>query len=125
MQDRTAAFFDELGRRGHEPLVGDVTATYRFDVASDHRTDSWRVEVSCGDIRVSRDDRSADCVICGSRAVFNRIVTGETTMFNALLRHEVEFHGDISLGGSIQRLMPGPPGAQDPRAFAGRGEPPA
>ena len=32
MKPSTAAFFDELGRRGHEPLLRRVSATVGFEI---------------------------------------------------------------------------------------------
>jgi hypothetical protein len=37
MTDPTAEFFDELGRRGHEPLLEKATGTLRFDIADGKR----------------------------------------------------------------------------------------
>ena len=39
MTDATTEFFDDLGRRGHEPLLERVSGTLRFDLVRGERTD--------------------------------------------------------------------------------------
>ena len=42
MTDATAAFFDALVERGHEPLLEKATVTVRFDLKQGKKTDSAR-----------------------------------------------------------------------------------
>ena len=48
MADATAGFFDALARRGHEPLLGDVVGSVRFELVSDSQIDIWRVALDHG-----------------------------------------------------------------------------
>lgn len=118
MSNPTAAFFEALGRRGHEPLLQEATGTIRFDLEHDHEVDRWFLVINRGDIRVSREDSGADCVVTGTRAAFDRIVTGRSQIYAAWVRNELRVDGDRRLGRLIQRVMPGPPGAHHPREFA-------
>ena len=66
--DLTAAFFDELGSRGHEPLLRKVTGSARFDVVAGERTERWLLAIDKGDIRVSRGNAPADSVLRANKA---------------------------------------------------------
>jgi predicted lipid carrier protein YhbT len=118
MADPTAEFFDELGRRGHEPLLADESGSIRVDVVSDGRADSWFISIRFGDIHVSEEEREADLVVRTERTVFNRIVAGNSNLYTAWLRREVTAAGDVYLGHVFEHLLPGPPRANHPRQFA-------
>jgi len=118
MPDQTAEFFDELGRRGHEPLLGRVTATIRFDLEREHGVDHWLLTITRGDLRITRENRDANAVIRTTKALFDRFVTGEAYMYAAWVRNELILTGDLGLGRLFQRIVPGRPGAHHPRAFA-------
>ncbi|WP_165824585.1 glycogen debranching N-terminal domain-containing protein [Micromonospora globispora] len=113
--DPTGEFFDRLGRRRHEPRLERVSGTIRFDIAHARRIDHWFVEIEDGDLSVSRDSRDADCVVQIDKAVFDRVVTGETSPVTAWLRNQVTIRGDLTLLRLFERLSPGPTGARDPR----------
>ena len=49
MSDDVVRFFEELGRRGHEPLLAKVTGRVRFDLVDGGRTDRWLVAVDTSD----------------------------------------------------------------------------
>ena len=108
MTTPTAEFFDNLGHRGHEPLLARVSATVRFDIADGERTEHRLVRIDHGDIRVSADNESADCVLAGDRAVFDAIVGGRMTTMVALLLGVLAVDGDAELLVLTQRLFPGP-----------------
>ncbi|MCM0674279.1 SCP2 sterol-binding domain-containing protein [Micromonospora phytophila] len=120
MSNPTANFFDALDRRGHEPLLEEAVGSIRFDLEHDHEVDHWLVVIRRGDVHVSREESEADCVFTGSRAVFDRIVTGRSHVYAAWVRNELRAEGDVRLGRFLQRVMPGPPGAHHPREFARR-----
>src|SRR5678810_407384 len=63
MSDDVVEFFEELGRRGHEPLLAKVTGRVRFDLVDGGRTDRWLVAVDRGDTVVSHQDGRAECTI--------------------------------------------------------------
>jgi putative sterol carrier protein len=117
MSDSTASFFDELGRRGHEPLLKDATGTIRFDLEHDHGVDRWFLVIRNGDLRVSRNESEADCLVRTSRSLFDRLVTGQTHIYSAWVRNDLRAEGDVRLARLFQRVLPGPPGAHHPRKF--------
>ncbi len=119
MTDATAEFFEELGRRGHEPLLERITGTLRFDIARGKRVDHWLVEVSKGDVRVSQTNSEADCVLGFDRKLFDRIAVGEENAFAAMLRGAVALEGDAGLLVVFQRLFPGPASTGDGRGVVG------
>ncbi|MFE9690328.1 SCP2 sterol-binding domain-containing protein [Micromonospora sp. NPDC005806] len=119
MSNPTANFFEDIGHRGHERLLEEASGTIRFDLEHDHEVDRWFMVIKDGDVRVSRDEKGeADCVVHGSRELFDRVVSGRAHIYTAWVRNELGVEGDIRLARIIQRLMPGPPGARHPRQFA-------
>jgi hypothetical protein len=106
----TVEFFDDLSRRGHEPLLKRVAATVRFDITDGDRTEHRLVRIDRGDIQVSTADGPADCVLGGERAVFDAIVGGRKTVMVALLLGVLAVDGDPELLVLSQRLFPGPAG---------------
>jgi SCP-2 sterol transfer family len=109
MTDPTAEFFDELGRRGHDPLLENATGTLRFDVADGKRIARWFVTIRKGDVTVSRENRGADSVVRVDRALFDRAVKGKANAMAALLRGAIRIEGEPELLVLFQRLFPGPP----------------
>jgi alkyl sulfatase BDS1-like metallo-beta-lactamase superfamily hydrolase len=125
MADRTAEFFDRLGKRGVDPLLRKASGTVRFDLRNGTRTERWLVKLEKGEIAVSRRHAKADCVLSADRAVFERIATGKTNATAALLRQEVSVEGDVNLLVLFQRLLPGPASSQRrPGASAAAGSTP-
>jgi len=55
MPDPIADFFAELAQGGAGPLLGDVTATVRFDVTYPGYVRIWRVAIDGDRIRVTGD----------------------------------------------------------------------
>jgi hypothetical protein len=108
MTTSSLEFFDDMGRRGHEPLLERVRATVRFDITEGRRTEHRLVRIDHGDIRVSAADGPADCVLGGDHAVFDAIVSGRTTVMVALLLGVLAIDGDPELLVLTQRLFPGP-----------------
>jgi len=117
--DATTKFFDDLSRRGHEPLLGRVTASFRFDLVDGGKTERWLVAVTKGDVTVSRQNRKADCVLRADRKLFDRLADGEQNPMAAVLRGEAVLEGDSTRLVLFQRLFPGPPASRD----GGRGRP--
>ena len=103
-------FFDELGSRGHEPLLRKITGSARFDVVTRARTERWLVTIDKGDIRVSRENGPADSVLRADKASWDRAVAGELNLMAAVLRGEVAVEGDPRLVVRLQRLFPRPQG---------------
>jgi hypothetical protein len=118
MSDPTAEFFARLGRRGHEPLLEEVTGTIRFDLEHERGIDRWFLVIRQGDLRVSPEEREADCVLHTTRTLFDRFVSGQEYVYAAWVRNELRAEGEVALGYLFQRVLPGPPGAHHPREFA-------
>lgn len=116
-----AAFFDSLAQRGSKILPAKYVGTIRFDLTQGQRTEHWLLEFKCGDLRVARESREADCVMHSGHELFDRIVTGEENITAALLRGAFIAEGDLRLLTGFRKLLPGPPGAQDPRSLAPEG----
>jgi hypothetical protein len=119
--DATEEFFDQLGLRGHEPMLKRLSARLRWDIVDGDRTDHRLVRVDHGDIRVTPSDGPADCVIIAERAVCNDVITGRTSALAALLRGAVAVEGDPELMVLAQRLFPRPPAATAGRGHGPRG----
>jgi predicted lipid carrier protein YhbT len=109
MSDAVVEFFEELGRRGPEPLLAKVTGRVRFDLVDGGRTDRWLVAVGKGDTTVSHQDGLAECTIQAERALFERLCRGEENAMAAVLRGALVCTGDVELLYAIQRIFPGPP----------------
>jgi putative sterol carrier protein len=116
--DATAEFFNDLSRRGHEPLLEKVTGTLRFDLVEGERTDHFFVAVSKGDVVVSDKNADADFVFRADRAVFDGIASGGTNAMALVLRGALAFQGDPQLFLKFQQLFPGPPNSRDPGGAA-------
>jgi putative sterol carrier protein len=108
MKDPTEEFFDELGRRGREPMLRKATGTLRFDLTGGKSETHWSVAMKKGDVSVSRANGEADCVVTTNRPLFDKIVVGETNAMAALLRGEIAVEGDLELLALFQRVFSGP-----------------
>lgn len=111
--DRVERFFDELGRRGHEPLLDRFAGTGRFEVTDDGRTEFWQLAIRGGYVTVSRTadaDADVDWVARVRRPALERIIHGEPGSLAALIRGTL----DVDLGSRSQqfalftRLFAGP-----------------
>ena len=108
MIDPTGEFFDELGRREHEPMLRKATGTLRFDLVDGPSTEHWFVAVKKGDVSVSRANNKADCILTTDRPLFDAIVRGEKNAMAAVLRGEIRVEGDPELLVLFQRVFAGP-----------------
>jgi putative sterol carrier protein len=104
-----ADFFDQLARRGHEPLLQRASGTLRFDLQHGSETDHWLVAIDRGDLAVSRKKVRADCVVRTDRDLFESIAGGQVNVVAAYLRGVVAIEGDLELAVLFQRVFPGPP----------------
>ena len=115
--DPAATFFDELGRRGNEPLLRKVSGRVRFDLV-----DGARTELVARGRRQGRAHRGArggsrpTARSAANAAVFEEVVGGRTNAIAAVLRGALECHGDLELMFAIQRIFPAPPRGWDPTA---------
>jgi putative sterol carrier protein len=106
----TTEFFQELGTRGHEPLLEKATGTIRFELTNGKGKSKarWLVAVEKGDVTVSHGNARADCVTRADQALFEQFVTGEENAMAAVLRGDVAVEGRPELLIYFQRLFPGP-----------------
>jgi putative sterol carrier protein len=122
MADATTTFFDTLAERGHEPLLRSTSGTLRFDLRDGNRLERWHVNVSKGDVAVSRRNAKADAVVRVDKVLFDRIAAGSVNPMAAFLRGVVGAEGDLKLVIMFNRLFPGPPRSRKAPAagWAGR-----
>ena len=104
-EDAVAAFFEDLGSRGYEPLLRKVSGTVRFDLVSGKTTERWLVAIRKGNLAVSRKNVAADTTMRLSRALFEAVASGETNVLSAMLRGEVVLEGDYRLMIMVRRLL--------------------
>jgi putative sterol carrier protein len=100
---------EELGRRGHEPLLEKVSGTIRFEIVDGKQTERRLVSIDKGDVSVSRKNVRADCTLRADKAVFDRVASGEMNAMAATLRGDLVIDGESELLVAFQRLLPGPP----------------
>jgi predicted lipid carrier protein YhbT len=120
MTDATAEFFQELGRRGHEPMLEKGAGTIRFDLVDGTRTERWLVTLDKGDVSVSRRNAAADCIVRAERTLFDAMASGAANGMAAYLRGELTVEGDPELLVLIQRVLPGPATGRSRRRSTGR-----
>lgn len=108
MTDPTAAFFDGLRQRDHEPALARKSGVVRIDVDDSGRSERWFVAIDDGTIEVSKRNRAADSTIRLDRQLLDRIVTGKANAVTAMLRGEMSVQGDWNLLIVFQRLFPSP-----------------
>ena len=109
MTDVTAEFFDGLAQRGHEPVLGNESGTMRFDIASGKKTETWFVTIDKGDLTVSRSGGAADSTLAASKALFDRLASGQASAVAAVLRGTLSIEGDWRLLVLFRRLLSGLP----------------
>jgi putative sterol carrier protein len=113
MVNGSAEFFNDLSQRGHEASLEKVTGTLRFDLVHGKQTDRYYVAVTKGDIAVSDDDITADCVVRAERALFDSVVNGDTNPMAATLRGALTVEGDVQLLLRFERIFAGPSNSGD------------
>lgn len=101
----TDEFFATLAGR-HEPLLEHAEGTVRFDITDNAAVSHHYVTLHNGDVKVSESAESADCVVTGSRKLFDAIGIGATSAMTAYLRGELTAYGDLELLVLFQRVFP-------------------
>jgi len=118
MPDATTEFFERLS--GSRPVpVADlpptVKGTIRVDIHGDRGIEHWYVTLGKGEALASRKQSRPNAVVRGSRQFFDRLVRGEEHFYASVHRNEIELEGNSALAAHLIRLLPGSPGAHDPR----------
>ena len=114
MTDATTDFFEQLGARGHEPLLENATGTVRFELTDGKRRAArWLVSIERGDVAVSHKNVKADCVVRGDAATLAGIAAGKVNPFAATLRGAIGVEGDTEVLVLFQRLLPAPPNSKE------------
>jgi putative sterol carrier protein len=108
MKGATESFLENLGERGHEPLLEKTTGTVRLELENGKQVERWLVTVDKGDIAVSHKQARADCTIRARKELFDGIASGEVNAMAAVLRGAVGVEGSWELLVLFQRLFPGP-----------------
>jgi len=119
--DAATGFFEQLARRGHEPLLAKARGTVAVELTNGAAGERWLVTIKRGAVNVVRSTGDADCTLRAARGLFERIAAGEVNAVAAFLRGEVAVAGDWNLLVLFQRLFPSPPrpGAAKPDTAAG------
>lgn len=104
----TESFFDDLSRRGQDPVLGRRSASLEFDISNGDRHDRWLVVVKKGAVSVTPGGGDADGVLHADRALFDELVEGRRSSMAALLRGAVQAEGDLAALSLVLRLVPLP-----------------
>jgi hypothetical protein len=112
--DRVERFFDELGQRGHEPLLTRFAGTGRFEVLDDGGTECWQVAIRGGYVTVTRGveaDPQPDWVVRAPRRALERVIHGDAGALAALVRGtvNVDMRNRSSQFALLTQLFGGPP----------------
>ncbi|MFI1193529.1 SCP2 sterol-binding domain-containing protein [Micromonospora sp. NPDC020750] len=114
MLDATTRFFENLDRRGYEPLLTKISGTLRFDLNEGPQTRHWLLMIDRGRLRVSQEAREADAVVGTTPELFEDLATGRENGLAALIRGDMTVTGDVRLVVQVERLFPDPPGSREP-----------
>ena len=105
MADATAEFFDELGRRGHEPLL--EKAACASTSCDGQKTDRWLVSIDKGDVAVSRRNAPADCVVAADKALFDGLAAASERDGGAAARRDGR-RGRLRAARALPAALPRP-----------------
>jgi putative sterol carrier protein len=108
MTDPTAAFFDGLRQRDHQPALAHTSGVVRIDVDDNGRSDRWFVAIDNGTLKVSKRNQAADSTVRADKQLFDRIAAGKANAVTAVLRGEMKLEGDWNLLIVFQRLFSTP-----------------
>lgn len=110
-RDPVSDFFTALAAPGHLATFEGESATLRFDIASDGKTERWHVTVNDGDTTVTRRMDPADVIVRIDRDRAAQLVTGRLNAQAGLLRGLLSCEGSTAAAIMFQRCLPGPPGS--------------
>ena len=105
MASHTDAFFEALAQRKHVPGLAGRHSAIRFELTGGKQVDHWTVAIDNGDLTVTPSEGDADCVIYSDAKLFDRIASGQTNPFAAVLRGAILADGDPEHLVAARRLF--------------------
>jgi hypothetical protein len=102
--DRVAPTFAAIGELGQASSLRRVTGSIKVELGG-KPVQRWLVQITRGNVAVSRRNIKADCVIRCSREQFERFVDGRANLMASVLRGVVEVEGDWALLLPLKRLL--------------------
>ncbi|MDM4720222.1 SCP2 sterol-binding domain-containing protein [Micromonospora sp. WMMA1363] len=112
------SFFASLARRETSAVPPRVRKTLRVDLTAGACTEHWFIDLRAATVRVSRENRPADAVMNTSMDVFERLISGDTSLIAALWRNEAALVGDPALPNALRHFLPARQGSRHPRDVA-------
>jgi putative sterol carrier protein len=109
MAEATTEFFEDLERRGFDPLLEKATGRIGFELVNGKKTSRWLVAVDNGKVDVSHKSGATDCMVKTTGELFDELVRGETNAMAGVLRGAITVEGDPELLMLFQRVFAGPP----------------
>lgn len=106
MSDPIEEFFDGLGRRGYEPLLGHTVGSIQWEILDGGATDCWWVGIDRGRVEVRRGESHADTVVKQERHTMVDTILGRINPFTAFLRGQTGYTGIGEPLVVFQRLFP-------------------
>jgi putative sterol carrier protein len=104
--DTVERFFAEVKGRGHEPSLGRISGTIRYDLTNGNGNgDQWTVGIAKGDLTAAHRGGKADTVIRTDRKLFERVLTGRANAMASMLRGLIFIEGDPELAALSGRLF--------------------
>src|SRR5262245_33863311 len=112
--DRVDEFFDELSRRGHDPLLDRLEGTGRFEGCGGGQVEQWLGAGKGGYVNGTRGGGNADWVMRAERSDFARLINGEVGTLSAFIRGTLQLtiQGKGQRIGLISRVFAGAPEAR-------------
>lgn len=107
--DPVGLFFAGLAEAGHIATFEGQSATVRLDVLNGDEVERWHLNVSRGDVDVTRGDGPADAIMRMDRPQAEAMVTGRLNAQAAVLRGALACEGRLAAVVMFQRCLPGPP----------------
>ncbi len=95
-------FFADLQGRADPSRVGDLSASFRFDIED---AGSWHVDVENGAVTVTESQESADCVIATDEETFLAVVGNEQSPMGAYMTGKIRVEGDTGLALRLKDLV--------------------
>ena len=113
MAELDESLLEALAKRSREHPVPAVDGVVLFEVRDGDHVDSWYLTIAKGVVTVGRKGGAPDCVLTGTHATFDAVLSGKANAMAALLRGALNAQGKVILLSALQRLFPDPSQASD------------